>query len=369
MDDRQVLRTWWREGDRYLPLMETIASHCAVAWLKVMVGAIAMCVSVVALSISLFDHTTGIVGHVGTAVGAVVAAGWALRWWAWPMPGKAEAVAMFAAVDVLAVLICIGTGGVFVTWAGAILMFVIGLCFGFFHTAKILAAHIAWSVAFSMVMTVTLLRDGKPLAVSLSFLLLVVVAQCVLLPGLHFGCGLLWTDLLSDPLTRLWDRRGFRLHGRVVVERGGRLPVCVMVIDLDRFKRINDTFGHHVGDDVLVRTAQRLRGTVPANAIVARTGGEEFAVLARLPTVDAYAVAERLRCAIAETTETVPVTASIGIATLDIDQARCHNSDRIVMALARRADTAMYRAKLHGGNTVELGAVVSPGISRTISPR
>ncbi|MCM6772521.1 GGDEF domain-containing protein [Nocardia sp. CDC159] len=359
MDDRQLLRRLWRGNDLYFPLMEIIASRSAVVWLKATVGTVAWAVSVIALSISLFDRNTGIGGHVGAAVGAAAAALWGLRWLTRPMPDESQAVALFAVADVLTAALCVPIGGVFVTWAGVLLLFAIGIYFGLFHNAKVLAAHVVWSVVFAMVLTAGLARQGKPLAVVVSFLVLVLVANCVLLPGLHFVCGVLWTELLSDPLTGLWDRRGLRTRGRAIVEQAGRLPVCVLVIDLDRFKKVNDTFGHHIGDDVLVRTADRLRATVPSHAVIARTGGEEFAVVVRLPIVEAYAVAERLRRAIAETADPVAVTASIGVAAIGIDEARRHGSDHIAATLACRADAAMYRAKLNGGDNVALDDITA----------
>jgi len=123
------------------------------------------------------------------------------------------------------------------------------------------------------------------------------------------------------------------------------------VIDIDHFKRINDTHGHEVGDVVLRQVAQRLPRALRATDFVARQGGEEFLVL--LPDTgaqQAQGVAEKMRRALAlEPVEPVgTVTASIGVATLtpEIEIA----GDPV--ALLRRADDALYAAKRAGRNRV-----------------
>jgi len=156
-----------------------------------------------------------------------------------------------------------------------------------------------------------------------------------------------------DALTGLHNRRGAdeRLLDEVArVRRHGR-PLSALVIDIDHFKRINDTHGHEVGDVVLRQVAQRLPRALRATDFVARQGGEEFLVL--LPDTgaqQAQGVAEKMRRALAlEPVEPVgTVTASIGVATLtpEIEIA----GDPV--ALLRRADDALYAAKRAGRNRV-----------------
>ena len=159
---------------------------------------------------------------------------------------------------------------------------------------------------------------------------------------------------MTDELTGLLVRRA--LHEQVPgfveqAERAGR-RVALLMLDLDHFKRINDTHGHLGGDAVLRHVAKVLHTQLRADALVSRYGGEEFiVVLAVAGLHDARIVAERLRQSLAATvcragTAKVNVTASIGIATLDRSDA--------LQAAIERADQAMYRAKQGGRNRVEI---------------
>ena len=128
-------------------------------------------------------------------------------------------------------------------------------------------------------------------------------------------------------------------------------------MDVDFFKKVNDTYGHDAGDEVLVETARRLRRGVRGIDILARFGGEEFVVV--MPDTDRFSasrVAERLRAAI-ETTpysihkgaREISVTASFGVSCLE---NRLETADE----LAKRADEALYEAKKTGRNRVVLAA-------------
>jgi diguanylate cyclase (GGDEF)-like protein len=125
---------------------------------------------------------------------------------------------------------------------------------------------------------------------------------------------------------------------------------AVVMVDVDRFKTINDTLGHATGDAVLRRVAATLRGQLRADETVARYGGEEFAVV--LPGADiaaAAAAAERLRLALHGIDEPVTVTASFGVAAVPGD-ART-GTDAIALA-----DTALLRAKHDGRDRVAVAA-------------
>lgn len=160
---------------------------------------------------------------------------------------------------------------------------------------------------------------------------------------------------ITDPLTGLYNRR-FALHRlEQIMARRGPDP-AVMMIDLDYFKDVNDTYGHAAGDTVLRQVAVRLRGQLQANDLLARIGGEEFlVVLPEADTTGAMACAERLRTAIGGTgfdlgTETSPVrvTASVGLALPGSHVGNAVSPE----ALIHRADTALYGAKSHGRDQV-----------------
>jgi diguanylate cyclase (GGDEF)-like protein len=162
----------------------------------------------------------------------------------------------------------------------------------------------------------------------------------------------------TDTLTGLLNRRAFESRSNVLLadERSNDPVVALMLMDIDHFKRINDTYGHDSGDKALVLMASVCRETVRADDIVARFGGEEFVVLSRVKeSQQAHALAERLRLRLHdETTVTADgqsfgFTVSIGVAF-----ARQDDGNPIdVESLLREADALLYRAKESGRNRVE----------------
>ena len=159
---------------------------------------------------------------------------------------------------------------------------------------------------------------------------------------------------VTDGLTGLHNRRYLETHLDIMFERAvtrGR-PLSYMIADIDRFKSINDTFGHDAGDFVLREFANLLRRQVRGADLVSRYGGEEFVVV--MPDTDAETaarVAERVRAAVAEkpvfmpNQRSVPVTVSVGFSSLE-------GRMDTIGALAKRADTALYEAKNSGRNRV-----------------
>ena len=148
----------------------------------------------------------------------------------------------------------------------------------------------------------------------------------------------------TDGLTGLANRRSFEATlGRELAQALRRGEPCgLIVLDVDHFKAVNDTFGHQAGDEVLAQVACALGGAARTTDFVARYGGEEFAVV--LPAcagAEAMAVAERLRVAVAAQAGPVAVTVSAGVAVFPADGA---NASSLVAA----ADTALYKAKRQG---------------------
>lgn len=161
-----------------------------------------------------------------------------------------------------------------------------------------------------------------------------------------------------DPLTGLANRRGLtravrQLVGTVLADRPGR--VCATMIDIDDFKSINDTRGHAAGDRVLVDLAETLRAVSPDESVIARIGGEEFAIVALCDTDGAVQVAENLRGALRA--EPAEFTASFGVATIALPPRAAVDSIRLTERLLDVADRAMYLAKRAGGDRIEVADV------------
>jgi diguanylate cyclase (GGDEF)-like protein len=165
----------------------------------------------------------------------------------------------------------------------------------------------------------------------------------------------LYESSVEDPLTGVSNRRHFDERLRTAVSFGVRhkTDLVLLMLDLDHFKRVNDTLGHPAGDQVLKSVSRVVRGAIRTEDVLGRYGGEEFAVLA--PGIDVKggaALGERLRALIEGTSvpwekEAVRVTVSIGVATL-ATSGRTPDGQRLL----RDADACLYQAKAQGRNRV-----------------
>ncbi len=188
----------------------------------------------------------------------------------------------------------------------------------------------------------------------------------------HFQLSLLlrlYRQATHDPLTGLFNRGALEIHLAKIQAwqretegpgRTGNIPCSLLLLDLDHFKRVNDSYGHSVGDTVLQQFAELLVGQTRRHDCVARYGGEEFVVLlVGSGQARAMEVAERIRYAV-ESFEFVdhegrriPVTTSIGVTPLLEDEP--------TLAALRRADEALYQAKRDGRNQVAAVEVTTHG--------
>ena len=153
---------------------------------------------------------------------------------------------------------------------------------------------------------------------------------------------------LHDELTGLLNRAGLnRLrHKRDAIAQLQGGTYAIAVLDLDRFKRINDRHGHLAGDSALQAVARVVSGSIRATDVAVRYGGEEFLmVFPRTPLGLAYQVAERIRVAVAACDLPFPLSVSIGLAAGDPQRDTPE-------AVFERADQALYRAKAAGRNQV-----------------
>ena len=158
---------------------------------------------------------------------------------------------------------------------------------------------------------------------------------------------------MKDPLTKVANRRHLDdlLDLQVDMSRRAGLPFSVIMADLDHFKRVNDTWGHPVGDQVLVWFADLAKLLCRTGDTVGRFGGEELLILLPESHLDtAAAVAERLRAAVAQ--QAPPGGLAAGAVTVGLGVAEMTAGDT-VEAILHRVDEALYRAKAHGRNRVE----------------
>jgi len=162
-------------------------------------------------------------------------------------------------------------------------------------------------------------------------------------------------DAEHDTLTDVFNRQAFNKHLKIELDRAQRYetPLSLIMLDLDRFKNINDNFGHDVGDRVLTEFAKIVSELVRSSDIVTRYGGEEFIII--LPQTDLPAAAEfaeRIRLQV-ERHEFSADTALVDKVTVSIGVANYPESAQDLDSLIKCADSAMYEAKQQGRNKVE----------------
>jgi two-component system, cell cycle response regulator len=160
---------------------------------------------------------------------------------------------------------------------------------------------------------------------------------------------------ITDQLTGLFNRRYMSRHLGTLISSAQTTgkPVSFLILDIDYFKHINDTYGHDVGDEVLREFAGRISANVRGIDLACRYGGEEFVVV--MPDTDltfAYMVAERLRQSVADVPFSIGVAPGQLSVTISVGVTATECKADSAEALLRRADQALYRAKRDGRNRV-----------------
>lgn len=169
---------------------------------------------------------------------------------------------------------------------------------------------------------------------------------------------------VTDPLTGLYNRRHFDTQLEVILSDhlAKNRPVCLLLIDLDGFKFINDTYGHPFGDEVLRTTAQLLRALVRRNDYIARLAGDEFAMVLKNTNLDnATRIAQKLHASISQTRVPLPVGSMQLQSSIGVAEAPTHGQN--AQDLVSAADVALYHSKRRGRNRIE---VLSPDVSQAM---
>lgn len=238
---------------------------------------------------------------------------------------------------------------------GCAMFAAIGGLLAYFHALVHVFANFAVAVVCAAVAAARLFADTGDPAVVVASLLLVLGLNLGVPFGIYALVHSLHTELRSsdfDPLTGLPNRRSFynSVHEMLLRRRGELVEVNVTMIDLDDFKKINDTRGHAAGDEALVGIGAVLIQNCGADAVVGRMGGEEF-VIADTSSAQSHAVtAERIRAGIAALP--VNITASLGTCGAVIGPGVAVDPPEFLDQLLRAADLAMYRSKRAGGNRI-----------------
>ena len=221
-----------------------------------------------------------------------------------------------------------------------------------FHSNKLLVFNVGLAVAVSVAAAVHLAHESSVGTGIAAFWVITMLNLSFALGmrGMSRAMGTYAVRADEDSLTGLFNRRGFiaALTRRLADPHAGDTHLTMVMIDLDAFKRINDTYGHAAGDRALIAIAGALRQYTPPNAVICRAGGEEFLIASTGPAPDAEPMAARLSAAIAALPQ--GLTASIGTVTAELQPIGTFDIPGFIEKLIDVADNAMYIAKRRGGN-------------------
>ncbi|BDD84691.1 hypothetical protein TPB0596_44540 [Tsukamurella pulmonis] len=352
-DLRRLAGEWWEGGPSYGERIAYLRNRSLLPMVRLEVSVCALFLGVLSLVLLTVVHPLTPWVIIRLVAAGAVALFWAIRWRIGDVPTSRGAAIFFASsiiaiyaassaqkesVAFIASLAMIATFGALILATRAFLV----------NAALVLAAIVASTVA-------VIPAQGWTVAVLGAAIL---VGATIGVPAMmQFGMTFSWFDTAeagTDPLTGARNRRGLTTMWATWAMR--RTPsaahVGVIVLDLDRFKAINDAHGHHAGDETLVRVARLLRAEGAAvDAIVARLGGDEFALLIVGHAMPTYLdLAERVREGVRAlpAVDGVAITASIGVAATDAPTPERELLD----GLLTLADAAMYRAKRTGDAVV-----------------
>ena len=345
------LRLWWRQSDHYDRLSSHLAARGMASLTRAVIASVAGGLAVVALATiwtpmgprSTIPLVCSLIAAVGAAGGALL---WALRW-----PSRTGAVrfAMLATSSIALIALAqrhIVFGLLTCTAFAATASYI-----ALFHTPRLLTGHFAVASTVGAVEAIRATVRYSVVA-GLSAYMLLLLLTLVVPFGVQVVTHVLGSDAVRaerDELTGLLTRRSFRRRGKARLEqaRSERVHIVITVIDLDRFKQLNDSYGHGTGDDALVSVARALRDTNDDGAVICRSGGEEF-VIADIWQPDEVGRRAQHLC---DVIAALPfgITASIGTAGIH-PAYRTDSSNDLLTELIAAADAAMYAAKRRGGN-------------------
>lgn len=351
-----TIRWWWRQPDHF----DWISAYVQVRRMSTMTRSV-VCIASLFLGVVPFTMLLGSrppVGTVGMTLSVVAGIGGfagALLWLT-RFPTRNQSIAYSVVTSASIACAVLAQTDPLTAILGCTAFATISGYIALFHTAAQMVANLALVVAVSAVPMGELVQtDGVVRAASAYGVMLVV---SVAVPyGVQIIVHTLGVDLLRadrDPLTGLYNRRAFYRRTAGLAAAGNQGYLVIAMIDLDKFKRLNDTHGHTQGDRALAAVGRILRDRAPHGSVIGRAGGEEFLVALVVTAIDAadsrpVAIGQTLSTAIEELP--FPITASVGTACVSVDEiADSDDPYAVITAAVAAADAAMYEAKRNGGN-------------------
>jgi diguanylate cyclase (GGDEF)-like protein len=345
------LSQWWRQSDHYDRLSAHLAARGMDTLTRATVSLIACVLAVVAFGTAFSptgpdspgERVCALISCAGATAGAVL---WAVRW-----PARTTAIWFVLVANACIALISLVQGDPVVAMLTCTTFATLAIYIALFHRAWLMTYNFAVAGAISAILAVRIARTIDIVVALCGYALLLLLNLAVPF-GVQVVVHVLGADAVNaerDPLTGLFTRRAFRRRAKACLERAGQQQAfaVITVIDLDRFKQLNDSYGHSTGDDALVAVSRALLDATENTAVIGRSGGEEFVVADICRPEDVGRKAQHL----CEVIAALPfgVTASVGTAGIH-PAYRTGSRGDLLLELIAAADSAMYDAKRRGGN-------------------
>jgi diguanylate cyclase len=349
-----AVQRWWRQPDHFEWLSGYLRFRRMLSFTRYLISMIAS--SLVVAALPLMFTTAGPQGDLRRLLGWAAICGalacatlWLFRW-----PTKRQSIGVVLIANLCIAVFCEVQSNQLIGLVGATTFAVTGGYIACFHTAGYMLYNFAVAGYIGVLQAVRYGLDGD-IHLALAGLVLVLLLNVNVPFALQAVVHALGGDVLRsdrDPLTQLLNRRAFfdQVHSLLLSSTPGHQNLAIAMVDLDRFKHLNDTYGHAVGDQALVAVGEALRRTARPSALVGRIGGEEFLMADIIHAPVLIPLAQPLCDAIESLP--YPITASVGIAVGRVDHLRPDEHMALTRDLCRQADMAMYEAKRNGGNQI-----------------
>jgi diguanylate cyclase (GGDEF)-like protein len=347
------LKAWWTQPDEFDWITTFLRRRGLLRSAQMIMAFVTASSSLAPLTMLTSQHlpsaTTAMIGG-GVAVFTVgLTVFWLTRW---PTRRQSQAIVLSGILCIAAWSLAEPTAALAALACTA--MAVTGGYIAFFHRPKVLLLNAGVAVAIATMVAIRLSREANIAVATSAFWLINFLNSSFPLAiwGMRQGLGNYAQRAEEDALTGLLNRRAFidAVSDSLANASPAHTHLAVVMIDLDHFKRINDTHGHSVGDYALRAVAELLREHTPPDALVCRAGGEEFLIALTTMTSELQSLAARLCTAVAGLTPLV--TASIGTASAELHLVNGTRGALTLEELITIADMAMYAAKRSGGNQV-----------------
>lgn len=345
------LREWWRQPDHFDWLSGYLQVHGLSTTTRRTLSALSASFILWPIAVlwgpPLPHANLGLAVAVSAAlIGVSMAALWLYRW-----PTRRQSIAFAMTGSMTIAVGSLWQSQPVVALMGCSALAVTGGYLALFHTARYMTVNFLLAGAVGAVQLVRLAAAGEAM-LGFDGYVMVLELNLILPLAIRIVVRALGVDVLRanrDPLTGLLNRRACdrAIIGRMLAS-DDHMFLTVAMVDLDRFKALNDSQGHAAGDEALVAAARALSQACPDGAVVGRIGGEEFLVADVIATEQLTQWGQQLCDAVA--TVRPPVTASVGTATLALRSIPSDDADHVLRRLVAHADRAMYEAKRRGGN-------------------